>query len=330
MNALEQHLRTRISKAGPLSFRDYMEEVLYHPQFGYYTSSAPRIGTEGDFYTSSDVDPIVGRLLAKYFLEISSGFEDFTIVELGAGKGLLARDILSQHRFRYRILERSPSMRAHQESVLAGSGVEWVESLPANLTGCIFSNEFFDALPVHRFVGRGGGVKEIFVGPDFEELELEPSVPVQLELGKGQIADISLEARSWVRDIAGSISHGFHLAIDYGYLRKQFFEHKRGTLMCYWRHQAHENPYIHIGEQDLTAHVNFSDLIDEGAAAGLEMVRFVSQKDFFVELGILDEMQALAHRGDVDSIQRLLRMKTLIVPDRMGERFKVLVQKKVG
>src|SRR5262245_45192861 len=164
-----------------------MEEVLYHPQFGYYTSSTPRIGTEGDFYTSSDVDPIVGRLLAKYFLEISSGIDDFTIVELGAGKGLLARDILSQHRFRYRILERSPSMRAHQESLLTGLGVEWIENLPANLNGCVFSNEFFDALPVRRFVGRNGGVKEIFVGPDFRELELDPSVNLDLVLEDGQI-----------------------------------------------------------------------------------------------------------------------------------------------
>jgi SAM-dependent MidA family methyltransferase len=328
LNALEQHLRARISKEGPLSFHDYMEEVLYHPRLGYYTSSVARIGAQGDFYTSSDVDPIVGRLTAKYFLEIASGFDDFTIVELGAGKGLLARDILSQHRFRYQILERSPSMRAQQESLLQGLGVEWIESLPSNLNGCIFSNEFFDALPVHRFVGRGGGVKEIFVGPNFEELEQNPSVEVELALEEGQIADINLEAPAWIRDIAKSISRGFHIAIDYGYLRKQFFEHRRGTLMCYWRHQAHENPYIHIGEQDLTAHVNFSDLIDEGAASGLEMVRFSSQKDFLVELGILDEMQILAHRGDVDSMQRLLRMKTLIVPDRMGERFKVLVQEK--
>src|SRR5262245_5851940 len=127
-----------------------MEEVLYHPRFGYYTASVPRIGSQGDFYTSSDVDPIVGRLLAKYFVQISSGFDDFTIVELGAGKGVLARDILSEHRFPYRILERSPAMRAHQESLLAGMGVEWIEGLPANLTGCIFSNEFFDALPVDR------------------------------------------------------------------------------------------------------------------------------------------------------------------------------------
>ena len=305
-----------------------MEEALYHPRFGYYTSSAPRIGREGDFYTSSDVDPIVGRLLAKYFLEISSGFDDFTIIELGAGKGALARDILSQHRFQYRILERSPSMQAHQESQLQGMGVEWIESLPPNLSGCVFSNEFFDALPVHRFVGRNGAVKEIFVGPNFEELEQDPSVNVDLVLENGQIADINLEARSWIRDIAASLSRGFHVAIDYGYLRKQFFEQKRGTLMCYWRHQAHENPYIHIGEQDITAHVNFSDLIDEGAGAGLEMVRFSSQKDFLVELGILDEMQVLAHQGDLDSMQRLLRMKTLIVPDRMGERFKVLVQEK--
>ena len=98
--------------------------------------------------------------------------------------------------------------------------------------------------------------------------------------------------------------------------------------MCYWRHQVHENPYVHIGEQDVTAHVNFSDLIEEGTACGLELVRFSDQKSLLIDLGILDEMQVLAYSGDVDSMQRLLRMKNLILPDRMGERFKVLFQAK--
>src|SRR5205085_3205045 len=117
-----------------------------------------------------------------------------------------------------------------------------------------------------------------------------------------------------------SLHRGYHVAVDYGYLRDQFFALPHGTLMCYWKHQAHENPYIHIGEQDLTAHVNFSDLIDEGTEAGLELVRFSSQKDFLVDLGILDEMQQLAYAGNATSMQRLLRMKNLIVPDRMGDR----------
>jgi SAM-dependent MidA family methyltransferase len=206
--------------------------------------------------------------------------------------------------------------------------VEWLDDLPRDFSGCIFSNEFFDALPVHRFVGRAAGVREIFVTEDLQEIECDPGIPVDFQLAEGQIADINADARLWIQRIAQALHRGYHFAIDYGYLRDQFFLQPRGTLMCYWRHQAHEDPYIHIGEQDITAHVNFSDLIDVGRLAGLEPVRFSSQKDFLVDLGILDEMQKLAYAGTAETMQRLLRMKNLIVPDRMGERFKVLVQKK--
>ena len=187
---LAEILRDRIRSEGPLSFRDYMEAVLYHPEFGYYTSSKPRIGTEGDFYTSSDLDPVFGKLLARQFEKWSADFDDFTIVELGAGKGLLARDVLGHRRFRYLILERSPAMRTYQQSLLKDFDVEWIDELPGNLAGCVFSNEFFDALPVHRFVGRSGSVKEIFVGEGFQEIERGPSVPIDSAVAEGQIVDI--------------------------------------------------------------------------------------------------------------------------------------------
>ena len=325
---LTGYLQQRIHNQGPISFHDFMEVALYHPELGYYSSAKPRIGNDGDFYTSSDLDPIFGKLLSEQFLKWSQDFDDFTIVELGAGKGHLARHILTHHKFPYRILERSASMREHQRALLAGFPVEWIDTLPEELNGVIFSNEFFDALPVHRFVGRSGGVKEIFVGENFAEIEREPSIAIDFELKEGQVVDFNSGAREWIRRIAHSIRSGFHLAIDYGYLRPEFFAQPRGTLMCYYRHQAHENPYIHIGDQDLTAHVNFSDLIDEGAAHGVELAGISSQKDFLVGIGILYEMQRLAVAGDAESMQRLLKMKTLIIPNRMGERFKVLVQRK--
>src|SRR5262245_21896242 len=129
-----------------------MEEVLYHPQFGYYTSQQHLIGKEGDFYTSSDVDPLFGHLLASQFAEFAKELGDFTVVELGAGKGLLARDILSVQPFRYLILERSVAMRDRQKALLKGFDVQWIDELPKSISGCIFSNEFFDALSVHRVV----------------------------------------------------------------------------------------------------------------------------------------------------------------------------------
>jgi SAM-dependent MidA family methyltransferase len=301
-----------------------MEEVLRH----YYSSARSPIGVDGDFYTAADLDPIFGQLLAKQFDRWSRDFESFTLVELGAGKGLLARDILRRHRFRYMILERSPAMRQRQEELLKEYDVEWIDELPVSITGCIFSNEFFDVLPVRRLVRRGAVLKEIYVTEDFEEIECDPQEPIDAPLADGQVADINMESRKWIRRIAESLARGYHLAIDYGYLRDQFYAQPRGTLMCYWRHEAVENPYIRIGEQDMTAHVNFSDLIDEGAAVSLQTESLTNQMDYLIGLGILDEIQILANSADAASIQRLLRMKKLILPDSMGERFKVLIQSK--
>jgi SAM-dependent MidA family methyltransferase len=322
-----EQLRKRIREQGPLSFRDYMEEVLRF----YYSSPRNPIGIDGDFYTSADLDPILGQLLAKQFEEwsLESTAKSFTVVELGAGKGLLARDILRHASFPYIILERSPAMRQRQQELLKDFDVTWVEQLPAGITGCIFSNEFFDALPVHRIVCRGGVLKEIYVTEDFQELEKDASGALcQFPLREGQTVEINLEAREWIRNIAASLDRGYHMAIDYGYLRDEFFSQPHGTLMCYWKHQAVENPYIRIGDQDMTSHVNFSDLMDEGTTVGLQTLGFSTQKDYLIQRGILDEMQKLAIAADAASMQRLLKIKKMILPGSMGERFKVLVQTK--
>jgi len=327
---LAEYLRQRIQKQGLLSFRDFMEEALYHPEFGYYSSPRNPVGREGDFYTSSDLDPILGQLLAKRFLamaqELQVSPDDFSLIELGAGRGMLARDILDAQQFPYRILERSAAMRERQRDILKGRRVEWIDDLPGDLTGCIFSNEFFDALPVHRVIRRGGSLREIYIDEDFAEVEGDLQTPFDAPVAEGCMADVSLDAREWMRRIAQSIRSGFHLAIDYGYLEREFYARPRGTLMCYWRHQVSENPYVRIGEQDITAHVNFSDLMEVGRENGMETVEFSSQMKFLIGQGILNEIQTLAEKGDAASIERLQSIKKLILPGGMGERFKVLVQ----
>jgi SAM-dependent MidA family methyltransferase len=309
-----------------------MDEALYHPQFGYYSSSRNPLGRDGDFYTSADLDPVFGRLLAGRFnamaKELNVPSESFIVVELGAGRGLLARDILRSQRFRYFILERSAAMRERQQDVLQGLDVAWINELPEEMVGCVFSNEFYDALPVHRVVRRNGVLREIFLNEDFVEVEGDPGPGLDAPVDEGGIADINLEARKWIARIAASLKRGFHLAIDYGYLDREFYARSRGTLMCYWHHQISENPYVRIGEQDITAHVNFSDLIEAGRLASLTVTEFSSQMDFLIRLGILDEMESLAISGTAESIQRLQAMKKLILPGNMGERFKVLVQRK--
>ena len=216
-------------------------------------------------------------------------------------------------------------MRQRQEELLKEYDVEWIDELPVSITGCIFSNEFFDVLPVRRLVRRGAVLKEIYVTEDFTEIEGPLQVPVEAPLAEGQKAEINVEAREWLRRIAASLAGGYHLAIDYGYLHDEFFAHPNGTLMCYWEHQAVENPYIRIGEQDITAHVNFSDLMQEPA---FETVLFMKQKDYLIQLGILDEIRTLVTTADAASMRRLLMIKKLVLPGFMGERFKVLVQTK--
>ena len=329
---LVTHLRARIRNEGPLSFRDFMEEALYHPEFGYYNSTRNPIGRQGDFYTSSDLDPIFGKLLARKFAQMASALgvspEAFTIVELGAGRGLLARQILQHHHFPYRILERSAAMRERQRGSLQGFDVEWLEALPAGITGCVFSNEFFDALPVRRVICRNGALREIHVTSEFSEVEGDLQEPLDITLSEGQLADINTDARQWIKRIGASLDRGYHLAIDYGYQDREFYARPRGTLMCYWRHQAVEDPYVRIGEQDITAHVNFSDLIREGAAVGLTTEEFKTQMDFLVQLGVLQELEALMPAQTAEAIQRVMAVKKLVLPGGMGERFKVLVQRK--
>src|ERR1051326_4133617 len=139
-------------------------------------------------------------------------------------------------------------MQARQQDLLQGYDVHWLDKLPQGFKGCIFSNEFFDALPVHRVLRRDGVLKEIYVGANFEEIEGDLQEPLDAPVREGFTAEINLEARRWIRQIAASLERGYHLAIDYGYLAGEFYAQPRGTLMCYWQHQAVEDPYLRIGE----------------------------------------------------------------------------------
>ena len=327
------HLQQLIRDCGPLAFSEYMDRVLYHPEYGYYVQAQNPIGPEGDFYTAANVDPAMGTLLAKLFARMAVGIEDFCLVEIGAGTGLLARHILESDGFpsaiAYIIVEKSAAMRARQQEMLAGFEVSWHEVLPSSIRGCVFSNEFFDALPVRRFVRREGTLRELFVSEGFVEVEGEPEIPLELPLlQEGCRADLSLDASAWIDRIGRSIESGYHLAIDYGYLNDEFFARREGTLMCYRRHRAEENPYVAIGEQDITAHVNFSDLIERGTEAGLERVGYRSQMEFLIGLGLLELMEPLTARGDAASVRRVQALKNLLLPPMMGERFKVLLQRK--
>lgn len=354
---LVDRLVTRIRRDGPLSFADFMEAALYDPEFGYYMTPGPRIGREGDYYTSLDVHPVFAELIGRQIAqaaEILSSDNDFTIVEMGAGKGLLARHLLDSYRranpaflsrIRYVLVERSPAMVAAQRQHLrplldAGARIAWapdLSALPAgSVTGVFLSNELVDAFPVHRVVMRPLGLREIYVGwadGTFIELEAPPFAPtlqeyfdrVGVSLEAGQRAEVNLPALDWMRQAGALLRRGLVLTIDYGHTAADLYaaSRKAGTLLCYHRHAVSESPYVRVGLQDMTAHVDFTSLALAGRDAGLEVTGFTNQLHFLMGLGI-----EAAFAGLDPESPGSVAMRNLLKPDGMGTTFKVLVQHK--
>ncbi|MGH7233759.1 MAG: class I SAM-dependent methyltransferase [Nitrospiraceae bacterium] len=358
-----------IQSVGPITFARFMELALYHPQFGYYMrmESEPRssgigeerIGWDGDYYTSCDVHPILAQSLAKQIRQIDDllGHPDpFTIVEMGAGKGLLARDLLKacapsesfMARLHYVLIERSPCMRSAQQNNLApwidaDGRVAWVDRLEdfstGRLVGVFLSNELVDAFPVHRFVIEQGRFREIFVayeGGRFVEQTRDVSTPelsqyldrVALSapsLPEGFMADMNLQALAWMREVARMLGRGVAITIDYGHTAEDLYglDRRRGTLLCYHDQMASDDPYSRVGQQDMTAHVDFTSLATIGEEHGLHVTGFTNQMSFLMGWGVEEALSELEPgSAEFQSIIQLLR------PEGMGRTFKVLIQHK--
>ncbi|SLM47807.1 conserved protein of unknown function [Nitrospira japonica] len=353
---------SEIEAAGPMPFVRFMDLALYHPQYGYYMrppeAGTERIGWSGDFYTSSDVHPILGQALAKQAEQIDAflGYPDpFTVVEMGPGKGLLAKHFLSachargsgtlQRRLRYVLIERSPAMRAIQQQHLQPwlerdglvSWLEDIDSLPHDGTvGLLFSNELIDAFPVHRVEVSGGVLKECFVDyrdGRFVECLLPLSNPALAEyltrlgliLPDGYRTEINLRARDWMASVAGSLSRGAVLTIDYGHSAQDLYgpDRARGTLLCYRSQLTSEDPYTMVGLQDMTTHVDFTSLALAGQEAGLSLTGFTNQMSFLMGLGV----EEMIGRLEPESPEFFAALH-LLQPHGMGRTFKILVQHK--
>lgn len=341
-----------IEKQGPITFARFMQMALYHPQGGYYTSEKNIIGKAGDFYTSVHVSPLFGEMLGEQLAEMA-GFlvgDDFKIIEFGAGRGFLALDILQtlQNKYPeifartvYFIIEAGPGLRKKQETLLGSQGLDgakviWVNSLKEvghALNGCVISNEVVDAFPVHVVKQCSDRLKEIYVGWDgynFVEIVDELSTPRLLEyfcrqniqMENGQRGEINLAALDWIQEVGRSIERGFAITIDYGYEALTLYHpvRKEGTIMCYREHQAGDNPYIHVGKQDITAHVNFSALQTWGEEVGLKVTGFTNQMHFLFNLGIAGKVEG--------NYKKAMAVQQLVRPEGMGGIFKVLIQHK--
>ncbi|TAD79732.1 MAG: class I SAM-dependent methyltransferase [Oscillatoriales cyanobacterium] len=366
---LAEHLA---AEGGQISFADYMSLVLYDPQGGYYASRDRQIGPQGDFITSPHLGPDFAELLAEQVAECWDRLgcpDPFQIVEMGAGQGQMAADLLRHLKgaypdcwrvTQYQIVEISPALAALQQARLAAAAAatdrvvwtHWDSISPGSIVGCCLSNELVDALPVHRVIWQAGQLQEIYVTSEAGQLvdRVGPLSSDRLasyfdEIGidwaaghypEGYSTEVNLAALDWLATVADRLGRGYLITIDYGYEADRFYHPSRsgGTLQCYTNHAHHNDPYWQPGQQDLTAHVDFTALERWGDRLGLTTLGFTRQSLFLMALGLGDRLMALsggaglARPDDVHHIfQRRDTLHRLIDPSGLGN-FGVLIQAK--
>jgi SAM-dependent MidA family methyltransferase len=378
---IEQEIRER----GPIPFSRYMELCLYDPELGYYSRDVAKFGKAGDFYTSSDVHAVFGRLLARQFDEMWRALGSpgkIVIVELGPGRGLFAQDVLDwlEKKFpsffealHYRLIETSPSLRQRLEtrfrdriasaqvSVVCSTAEGGRRSIEpqdkreghgfsrADTTGklkralapevpvIVFANEFFDALPVEilsekgslRISSRDGRFVEQWAASSAGELEFLDRYGVH-PVDQGRV-EVALLAQQQMKQLAASIERGCLIAIDYGYTREQQLAGRHlDTLMTYRQHAASPNPYEAPGEQDITAHVNFTALAAAAEQHGMKVHKLLTQSQFLLGIGEATQFADAFEdcRLPQERAKVALQLKHLITPEGMGETFQVLVASK--
>ncbi|TCP67252.1 class I SAM-dependent methyltransferase [Heliophilum fasciatum] len=364
----------QIRENGALPFHDFMEQALYHPQYGYYTTSTNPIGLQGDFFTSPEVGPVFGELLARQihdFWQQAGQPPVFHVIECGPGRGSLAASLLMgidafpqlAQAVIYHLIEISPRLRQVQQSTLAsvsnfrayesaqtaiGGTYGWstLEELPGRLTGCVLTNEFFDALPCHRLILHEGQLAELYVTdqesppgfawqrgplsrPDLADWYQKHLVAQHVQLEEGQIAEIHPAMEDYLHAFDRILAQGFILTIDYGHPATLLYgaSHYQGTLMCYHRHRADSDPLTSLGQKDITAHIDFTALQTLGHALGWQNLGLTNQMWLLINLLEPADM-AVKPDMNLDDFNRHQTLKKIIAPGGMGETFRVLIQSK--
>jgi SAM-dependent MidA family methyltransferase len=375
---LRQKIEQEIRERGPIAFSRYMEFCLYDPELGYYLRNAEQFGKAGDFYTSSDVHAVFGRLMARQFEEmwrVMGSPEQIEILELGPGRGLFSQDVLdwSEKKFpgffralHYSLVESSLALRERLQATLkqhfrsgkasllqrpkppsdegphvtasaVPNEVIFCRALAAEVPVIAFANEFFDALPVEvlsfpgelRISEKDGRFLETWHPASAEALEFLDRHSVHPEAGER--IEAPLIAQRYMSQIAAAVTRGFIIAIDYGYTRQELLAGRhRGTIAAYRQHSASANPYEAPGEQDITAHVNFTALAHVAQQNGMQVQPLLTQSQFLMGIGeqnqfadAFEECQLPQERAKV-----ALQLKHLVTPSGMGESFHVLVASK--
>ncbi len=354
---LRECIAEEIRRRGPIPFSRYMEMCLYEPGLGYYSRVKEQFGKAGDFYTSSDVHAVFGRLLARQFDEMWRAMgapPQIEVVELGPGRGLFAQDVLDwaakkfwdfRDALTYKLVETSPGLRERLQTLFAeqiSSGKVSVyatleEMPPASSASIVFGNEFFDALPVEIIADRGelrigsenGRFTETFVPASSETLEYLDRYAVQPD--EGERVEARLRDEPYMKWIADRVQRGFVVLIDYGYIREELLAGRhRGTVKALRQHAISDTPYEAPGEQDITAHVNFTALREMGQSVGLEHAALVTQAQFLMGIGEPNQFADAFEEVKVpqEHAKVALQLRHLVMPEGMGEAFDVLVMKR--
>ncbi len=345
-------IRERIAAAGgSLSFAEFMHLALYAPGLGYYTSGTTKFGEGGDFVTAPEISPLFGRVIAGQVAPVLGAIGDGSILELGAGSGRLAVDVLSRLEeldalpARYLILDVGGDLvdrqaRLIHEHVPALAGrVEWLDALPREHRGVIVANEVLDALPVERFVRRDEPLQVRVCAEGDRFLAVEAPAPARVaeavraiegdigrRLDDGYASELSPACADWTRSVVESLACGIVLLFDYGLSRREYYapDRRGGWLRCHFRHHAHDDPLIYPGIQDITAWVDFSAVADAAVYAGARIAGYVNQALFLAAGGLDAEFRAFDGESELRRMQLSAGIKTLTLPGEMGERFKVM------
>lgn len=352
---LRQKIGAEVRAAGSIPFWHFMELALYAPGFGYYSAGKTKFGAAGDFVTAPELGNLFARTVARALAPILHAGDDTHFLEVGAGSGAFAAAALSEFERigavpkRYQILDRSAELRERQRHTLQErvphlfDRVEWLDVPPeSSWRGVLFANEVLDALPVHRFVMRHGEPRELHVALDangeFIEVEREADTmlltavravedDLELRLPDGYVSELAPQLPYWFDAVCGTLKAGMAVFVDYGYSRREYYrpDRGRGTLLAFYRHQAHEQFLLRPGLQDLTASVDFTALALAATRVRFPLAGFTSQANFLIAAGLLDLFQIEQQQlGEIDRYRLAQEVKRLTLPGEMGERFKVI------
>ncbi|MGH8657535.1 MAG: class I SAM-dependent methyltransferase [Gammaproteobacteria bacterium] len=341
-------------EGGSLSMARFMEICLYEPQWGYYTSGRVKFGREGDFVTAPELTPLFARCIARQIVQVLEASDGEHILEIGAGSGLLAAELMNSLReldrlpTGYYLFDLSEALREQQARTLQAlipdlfSRFVWLDRLPAPaISGAIIANEVLDALPVHCFSVEHGVIRErrvVWRGNGFgwrADALFPPSAEARIErllralpapLENGYASEINLGLHAWFFTCYSSLARGALFCVDYGYPRAEYYHPQRhqGTLICHYRHRAHNDPLILLGLQDISSFVDFTAAADAACIAGFRLAGYASQAHFLLSCGIDQVLEHCQNRTPARYLRDAQQAKSLLLPGEMGERFKVL------